>query len=338
MSVTSVLVLGLTATVLFVAGYFLTRFADDISDGTGWGKMFVGGLLLASATSLPELMVDIESVRMNLPDLAVGDLLGSSLFNLLILVLMEWAFLRGRGMGPLPSGVIVSGVLGVVAVAIVGMAVLLPMGPSLGGVHGFLWVVLIVYIYGMTLVFREDRSLDGEPSPETPQRRGRGLGKAVAGYVVSAGVIFLIAPVFVRAADRLAVGSGWGHTFVGTSVVAMATSLPELVSTWAAFRRGSPLLAYGNILGSNAFNMILFVPLDFLFSGVLFQSVRMSHAVTAFGVVAVTAMFLIGKILRRRGSTHLPVFGAPWMVGWILGILFLLFQISRQTKAVERLF
>lgn len=332
----SVLVLGLTSVVLFVAGYLLTRFADEISEATGWGKMFVGGLLLATATSLPELTVDIESIQMNFPDLAVGDLLGASLFNLLILALMEWVFFRREGTGILPPGVIVSGILGVVFVAIVGMAILIPKGPTLGGVHGFLWVVLIGYIYGMILVFREDRRLDAALPPETAERGG--LGKAVAGFGVSAGVIFLIAPVFVRAADRLAVGSGWGHSFVGTTVVAVATTVPEMVSTWAAFRRGAPLLAYGNILGSNAFNMILFIPLDFLYSGLLFQSVRMSHAVTALGAVAITSMFLVGKIVRRRSSVTLPFFGSPWLAAWIIGVLVLLFHLSRETKTVERLF
>jgi len=75
----------LSALAIVIAGSLLTRFSARIAEITGLGKVFVGSLLLAGATSLPELMVDIQSIRMNLPDLAVGDLLGSSLFYLLIL-------------------------------------------------------------------------------------------------------------------------------------------------------------------------------------------------------------------------------------------------------------
>lgn len=82
----------IAAAVIVIAGIYLTKFADMIAAATGWGRMFVGSLLLAGATSIPELMVDMKSIQLNLPDLAVGDLLGSSLFNLLILATLDFSF------------------------------------------------------------------------------------------------------------------------------------------------------------------------------------------------------------------------------------------------------
>lgn len=76
--------IGLVA-VIVVSGSVLARMADKIAEITGWGRMLIGGVLLAGATSLPELTVDITAVRLGLADLAAGDLLGSSLMNLLIL-------------------------------------------------------------------------------------------------------------------------------------------------------------------------------------------------------------------------------------------------------------
>lgn len=80
-----------SALVIVLAGSMLAKFADKIADITGWGRLFVGGFLLAAGTSLPELMVDINAIRLDLPDLAVGDLLGSSLYNLLILAVLDFA-------------------------------------------------------------------------------------------------------------------------------------------------------------------------------------------------------------------------------------------------------
>ena len=79
----------LAATVVVFAGNALTRCADAIAELTKLGRLLVGSIFLAAATSLPELTVDISAVRMGLPDLAVGDLLGSSLFNLLILAVAD---------------------------------------------------------------------------------------------------------------------------------------------------------------------------------------------------------------------------------------------------------
>ena len=85
------------AAVIIVAGTFLSKYADAIAELTGLGRLLIGSVLLAGATSLPELTVDISAVRLGAVDLAVGDLLGSSLMNLLILAVVDLSYYsRGR--------------------------------------------------------------------------------------------------------------------------------------------------------------------------------------------------------------------------------------------------
>src|SRR3990172_4349029 len=79
------------ALAIVVAGTFLTRYADAIGERTRLCRTLAGMMLLATATSLPELAVDCNLARMGLPNLALGDLLGSSLFNLLILAILDLA-------------------------------------------------------------------------------------------------------------------------------------------------------------------------------------------------------------------------------------------------------
>src|SRR3989338_4207131 len=148
----------LSALFIVVAGSFLTKFADNISEATGWGRMFVGGLLLAGATSLPELMVDLEAVQLDLPDLAVGDLLGSSLFNLLILAVLDFSFpsaFRHTAFSPKFLHHSLAAVLTIILTAIVGIGIASRLEASFLGVSLFPWAVVIVYLYGLRLIFLE---------------------------------------------------------------------------------------------------------------------------------------------------------------------------------------
>lgn len=327
----------LSALVIIIAGLFLTKFADKISEATGWGRMFVGGLLLAGATSLPELMVDLKAVQLDLPDLAVGDLLGSSLFNLLILAVLDFAYpsaFRRTAFSPKFLHHSLAAVLTVILTAIVGIGIASRLETSFLGVSLFSWAVVVVYLYGLRLIFLEGfdnsvHAVPSEPEQTSPSTsKYRSIITAFSGYIASAFVILLAAPYLVGAADEIAKHTGLGHTFVGTTLVALATSLPELVSTLAAFRMGAPDLALGNIFGSNAFNMVLFVPLDFMYPKVLFSSVSSIHAVTALSVIAATGIAVMGQLYRKKERSRFSEPSSETVVVVIVLFLFLLYWLK----------
>lgn len=326
----------LSAAVIIAAGSFLTKFADKIADVTGWGKMFVGGLLLAGATSLPELMVDLKAVSLDLPDLAVGDLLGSSLFNLLILATLDFAFpsaFRRTAFSPAFLHHSLAAVLTIVLTSVVGIGIASRLETTFLGVSLFSWAVIPGYLYGLRLIYLEGNyqaitlAVAEEQRPSEVSRC-KPLLLAFAGYLASAFVILVAAPYLVHAADQLAKISGLGHTFIGTTLVALATSLPELVATLAAFRMGAPDLALGNIFGSNAFNMLLFVPLDFMYPKNLFNSVRSIHAVTALCIVAATGVAVMGQLYRKKERSRFAEPSSEVVVVVIILFLFLLYWLK----------
>lgn len=327
----------LSALVIIVAGSFLTKFADKISEATGWGRMFVGGLLLAGATSLPELMVDLKAVQLALPNLAVGDLLGSSLFNLLILAVLDFTYpsaFRRTAFSPKFLHHSLAAVLTIILTAIVGIGIASRLETSFLGVSLFSWAVVIVYLYGLRLVFLGGfdnfvHAVPSESEQTSPSTSKYGsIITAFSGYIATAFVILVVAPHLVGAADEIAKHSGLGHTFIGTTLVALATSLPELVSTLAAFRMGAPDLALGNIFGSNAFNMILFVPLDFMYPKVLFSSVRSIHAVTALSVIAATGIAVMGQLYRKKEGSRFAEPSSEMVVVVVVLFLFLLYWLK----------
>ena len=145
----------LSALIIIVAGFLLTKFADMISEATGWGRLFVGGLLLAGATSLPELMVDLKSIQLDLPDLAVGDLLGSSLFNLLILAALDFIYpstFWRTTFSPKYFHHSLAAVLTIILTGIAGVGIASRLDISFFGVSLFSWVIVLVYLFGLRLI------------------------------------------------------------------------------------------------------------------------------------------------------------------------------------------
>ncbi|MEY4616143.1 MAG: inner membrane protein YrbG [Pseudomonadota bacterium] len=320
------------ALIIIFAGSKLTKYADKISELTGWGRLFVGSLLVAGATSLPELTVDVRAIKENLPDLAVGDLLGSSLFNLLILALLDFSYpsvFRGTTFSPKFLHHSLSAVLTIVLTSLVGVGIASRLEYSFLGVGLFSWAVLFIYLFGLRLIFIDGNSgLLEKEAPTPPISNKYSLLTAFLGYAASALVILIAAPYLVEAGDKIAISTGFGHTFIGTVLIAFTTSLPELIATLSAFQMGKPDLALGNIFGSNAFNMVLFVPLDFLFSNSLLSAVSRSHVVTAFGVVTATGIAVMGQLYRKKERSRLTEPTSETVLVVILLFLLLLYSMN----------
>lgn len=337
--IVAILQFSVAALVIIGAGIALTKCADRLAEETGLGRVLVGSILLAGATSLPELMVDINAIRLNQPDLAVGDLLGSSLFNLFILASVDSFFRHPhRAFSREFVHHAQAATLSINLTALVGIGILAQVPLAFAGVGIFTWVVAVVYLIGMKLTF------DAGGSSPQPQKGPRFLDlknrksflHALLGFIGATGIVLVASPYLVHAADRLAALTGLGHTFVGTTLVALATSLPELVATVAAFRMGAPDLALGNIFGSNTFNMLLFFPLDALYPATLFSSVRPTHALTAFCVITVGSIAVIGQVSRKHEKNHMWEPSSELIMVLTLAFLYLLYTVRAPHAAMNQ--
>ena len=291
------------------------------------GKLFVGSILLAGATSLPEFLVDVSAIKQGMPDLAVGDLLGSSLMNLLILAVADILHKNPKKMFSRASAQhALSSTISINLTVITGIFIFL--GPKVKefniGELGFGPLLIgITYLLSLRLIYHSRPSDDGPR--ENTGRKGKGLPLAIMIYLASAAVIFVAAPYLAEAAGQIAESSGLGKTFVGTTLVALCTSLPELVSTLTAVRMGAFDLAVGNIFGSNAFNMVLLVPLDFIHSGNLLASVSHSHVLSALSVILATSLVTIGQLYHQEKRVKFIEPDAFSVIAVVLGALFLLY-------------
>jgi cation:H+ antiporter len=290
--------------VIVYAGSRLSKYGDIIAEKTGLGRMWVGALLLAAVTSLPELVSGVAAVTVyDLPDIAVGGVLGSCMFNLLILSLID----AMTGRKPIYTGVneghVISAGFGVLLLGLISVNIYLGgTFPTFGWICVFSIAYFALYLVAMRVVFLYNKrriAMVVKELAEELRYRDVSAARAYVLYAVNAVVIVLAATYLPHLGERIAEMTGFGQTFVGSFFIALSTSLPELVVTVAAVRLGAVDLALGNLFGSNLFNIAILAVEDFAYvKGPLLGAASDAHLVTAGVAVAMTATAIVGLTYR----------------------------------------
>ncbi|MCA9049382.1 MAG: hypothetical protein KDA89_11685 [Planctomycetaceae bacterium] len=318
------------AAVIVVAAMILAQHADRIADHTGLGGSVTGLVLLAGATSLPEFSIGFNAVKMGAVDLTAGDVLGSSLVNLLILAILDLASRQpGRILTKEAAAHALSATVACILRGLVMLGILLDASWSLMRLGPVSWVILLTYALCARLLFLDQRVAlrheieTGHIDPAT-EKPGK-LSTSIVWFAGAAAVIFLVAPYLAEAADELAQKTGLGRTFFGTLFVAAMTSLPEAVSTFTAIRMGTVDMAVGNILGSNAFNMVILAATDIASPVPVLSQVSDVHLITAACVVITTGATLLTLLYRAEKRWWIIEPDALLIALLVVGSLFLVY-------------
>lgn len=299
--------------IITFAGYALSRYGDILAEKTGISSSWIGLSLLATATSLPELATGISAVTVvNVPDIAVGDVLGSTVFNLLILVLLDALYQRETIYSRAAQGHILSAALGALLIGFTGFSLILDqagMSPAWGHVGVYTPIIVLVYLAAMRSIHRyEKATLDKYTETSAERYPEVTLREAIGGYLVAAIFVIVAGSFLPFIASDISDMMDWDQSFVGSFFVAAATSAPEMVVTIAALKLGAIDMAIANLLGSNLFD-ILILAVDDLFyvKGPLLANVDASHIITAFTAVMMSLLVIIGLIFRPQRRSVLKL-------------------------------
>ncbi len=301
-----VAIFAISAVVVIGAGIVLARNGDAIAVHTGLGGLFVGMLLLAGATSLPELATDVTAAVSGAPDLAIGDLFGSSMANMAILAIIDLAH-HGRVWPATGLGHARVAAIAMALTVILLLGLVAPSGVTLGWIGIEPILVVVAYVLAAAWVRRAPAGAtpappangDGEliaPLGLEPRPASRPMRAHVLAFTGAAIVILAAAPTMALSAEAMAERIGVAQTFLGVTLLAIATSLPELATSLAAVRIGAYDLAVGNLFGSNALNTtIVFAADAATTSGPILGVVSGSAAITAgLGALLLMAIALGG--------------------------------------------
>lgn len=293
------------AAVIIYSGTKLAKYGDKIAELTGWGKAWVGLILMASVTSLPELMTGISAVAIvKAPNLAAGDIFGSCVFNLLILSVLD-ARIKKPLFSMVKSSHIVAAVFGIILLTVTGMAIFLANEtPTILWVSSFTFVIFGLYLISIWGIFKyEHTALMESPSinVEHTNYNPAELKKTIGNYALHALIVISAAVLLPYFGEFIASHTGLSNSFFGTVFLAAATSLPELVVSLAALRIGALDMAVGNLLGSNVFNMfILGIDDVFYREGSLFNAISTSHLLSVFITIMMTAVVGLGLLFKPK--------------------------------------
>jgi cation:H+ antiporter len=310
------------------AGTRLSRYGDIIAEKTGLGRIWVGIVLLATVTSLPEVATGISSVAIvNNPDLAVGDLFGASLINLAIIAVIDVLHKKGPVLHGLGTGIVLATILSMLLIAAAAASIFMAHDIFNTDIYGLVGVtsliLFLLYLVSQYMLFRfqsRQPDINVDSGIQTTKYSSISLTKTFIYFGLTAMVI-VGAGIWLRLiGDQIAESTGLRASFVGTLFLAISTTAPELVVSISAARMGALEMAVANVVGSNLFNIgvILFLNDIFYDGGPIFGAVSPGHILTALFALLMSSIVIIGIIFRPK----------LWFKTWVgldtaaIGILF----------------
>lgn len=328
--------------LIIAAGVMLTRAAEVIARKTRLGQLLVGTILLSAATSLPELVTGSTAAVISAPDLALGNILGSSIFNLAVLALID--VLEGPGplMLKISPAQLLPGMLMLLMSGLIGTALVIytiaGISPPPFWIGPESFFLIFAYLLGLRMIYR----YHNRPSPAETEAFITDLSSGFSSpadfnkkdetllprftleqsyliFILSGVIILLAGRRLTTTADELAMVTGLGHTFLGPVLLAAVTSLPELVTSLTAFKIGAYNLAVGNVLGSNLINLLILVWIDGFFPGSLLAASSPTNLLPLFSSLLMTVLIMLGLFYRSRRS----IFRLGWGAALLLVIYFL---------------
>jgi cation:H+ antiporter len=316
------------AAVVVVAGIRLSIYGDALGDRTGLGSGLVGLIFLAAVTSLPELVVSLTSVIQSTDprqgaDLATGNMLGSNIFNLLILSLAALLFPRRFDPRRLEDSHADSAAYGLILLAIFAVAFLAaghikPLVPVLKCSWGVL-LLPITYLFFLHREHRQQKMAD--TAQHLPPEELLTRMPAVRFYSILCSLCLLIIGggiILSLLGSRMALppeqgGFGLEASLIGTVFLAISTSLPELVISISCVRMGFLDLSVGNVLGSNMFNLLIIFAADVAMrGGRLLELATPRHWISIVLIAVLTFMAVL--LLHRKCHRARIVIAAAMLV------------------------
>jgi cation:H+ antiporter len=258
--------------------------------------------------------------------LAAGNFFGSNMVNVVLIALVDLINFQVPLLRRVAVNHALTAALTTVLMLVAVIAILGHVDMAIGWVGVDSLLLIILYFGGVWLIQREGKAqvatpITVEPGPEFPSLR-RGL----IGFGITAVVLVLVVPFLVSASSGIAAITGLGTGFIGTALLSIVTSLPELIAALAAMRMNAFDMAVGNLFGSSVFNMLALGLADFFYTdGRFLEAIDENFVLVGLLGLLLTNMALVGNLARvERKFLFIEIDAIAIIIVYILG-MYLLF-------------
>jgi cation:H+ antiporter len=321
--------------LVVVVGTRLSQSADVLAEKTNLGRTWVGSVLLAGATSLPELATGISAVTVfNAPDLAAGGIFGSCLSNLLILAILDIVSGSQPLLGRVQSGHALAAGMGSILLGTAAAGILLAQTGNnlvLGWVGIPSLALILLYLISMRILVGFELKRRAEVLEEEANVYQYQHIKSRQAYLTFALLSIAIVVLGIWLAslgDRIAAVTGLGESFIGALLLATTTSLPEAVAAFAAIRLDALDLAVSNLFGSNIFNLAILGIYDLAYlRGDFWANISGVHLFTAIVAMIMTSVAIVGLIYRAARPARLYItWDGVALIALYLGAMYFIYR------------
>ena len=316
------------AAVLFIVGLVLVIkggdwFVDSASwfaEATGIPKFVVGATVVSFATTLPELLVSVRAAMNGSAQLAIGNAIGSVTANTTLIMgvsLVAMAGVVSRKEFSLKGGLLLASVIGLTLLSLSGS---LPVWSAF-----ILWAIFLIFMISNLLEGKKSASVTVEKTETFDKKE---VPNKILFFVLGTASIVFGAEFLVSSGKTLAAGIGISEAIIGFTVIALGTSLPELVTTLTAIRKKENSLSVGNIVGANIIDTTLILPLCAVINGTPLPVERINLVFNFPVCIAACAVAIVPTIIQGKFK--------KWQGYALLGIyaLYMLFLVLNETGVV----
>lgn len=300
------------------------------------GEAFIGAVILGAVTSLPGITASVTAAVAELPTLALSNAIGGIAIQTTFLAIADIVYRRANlehAAASVPNMIQASLLIMLLAMIV---AIMSAPAVTIAGVHPLSPVLLIAYGFGMHIVYRSREHPMWQPrmtqstridEPDEP-RGGRPLKRLWLEFAVTAALVVAAGIVVTRSGEFVADATRISHTLMGGVFIALATSLPELVTSVAAVRRGALTLAVGGVIGGNAFDTLFAAVADIAYRpGSLYHAATGQEGFLIALTIVMTAVLLMGLLRRQRvGIARIGFESFTVVLLYVLGVAVIAFS------------
>jgi len=298
---------ALAAVAAYFAASRLAMYGDAVSEKTKRTSAFMG-IIIGAAISLPELTASVTAIAIDSPDIAIGNLLGSNLFNLLALAILDIVFRNHQVMDQTDIGskLYIYLVILMTFVVLAGLTLSIPAHIFHIGYNSI--VLVLIYFVGVKWINKHTEKRVKRRTRKNEKYNEYSYEKVIVRFGIYALSIMVIGSVLTITADQIASITGLGSSFVGSFLVGASTSLPDAVSVITALKLRNYSMGVSSLLGSTAFNIMLLSFTDAIYlKNNLFLHASPSNIVTSTASIIVVLLILYSITRKKKRTTFLYI-------------------------------